>query len=56
VPSQVAPTGYAPSDAQLLDAQKFAKYAVSALQFDDVPTAIKNLKLSLGLLTGQQFQ
>jgi len=30
--------------------KKFTKFALSALQFDDVPTAIKNLTLALNTL------
>ena len=35
-----------------LDAQKYARYAISALQFDDIETAKKNLKEALSLLEG----
>jgi hypothetical protein len=34
------------------DAQKHAKFAVSALQFEDTTTAIKELKIALQLLEG----
>lgn len=37
-------------DTHIQDAQKHARWAVSALQFDDVPTAIKELKIALGHL------
>jgi vacuolar protein sorting-associated protein VTA1 len=47
------PGAHNPTEHQLIDAQKFTKYALSALQFDDVPTAIKNLKQALTMLTGQ---
>ncbi|EEH55038.1 uncharacterized protein MICPUCDRAFT_37521 [Micromonas pusilla CCMP1545] len=40
------------SAAHVADAQKHAKYAVSALGFEDVPTAIDNLNKALALLTG----
>jgi len=36
--------------AGLDNAKKFTKFALSALQFDDVPTAIKNLTLALNTL------
>jgi vacuolar protein sorting-associated protein VTA1 len=44
--------GFKPSDDALIEAQKFAKYVVSALQFDDVNTAVTNLKRCYALLTG----
>lgn len=31
-------------------AEKYARFGVSAIQFDDLPTAIKNLELSLNIL------
>ncbi|KAI5306043.1 hypothetical protein KEM56_002439 [Ascosphaera pollenicola] len=37
-------------DNNIQDAQKHARWAVSALQFDDVSTAIKELKIALGHL------
>eukprot|EP01133_Synstelium_polycarpum_P012163 gene12163-14237_t len=37
------------------NAQKYAKWVISALQFDDIPTAIKNLKLSYKYLTGTEL-
>lgn len=43
--------GYAPSLAAITEAQKLSKYAVSSLGFEDIPTAIKNLKEALRLLT-----
>ena len=36
--------------AATADAQKFAKYAISALMFDDIPTAISNLEAALKTL------
>ena len=39
------------SDKVLMEAQKFARFAVSSLQFEDVPAAIDNLKKALNLLT-----
>lgn len=35
-------------------AQKYARFAVSALQFEDTPYAVQNLQLALALLTGKQ--
>jgi len=35
----------------LVKAQKFCKFAGSALQYEDVPTAISNLQKALSLLT-----
>jgi len=32
------------------NAEKYARYAISAIQFDDVPTAIKNLEQALAIL------
>ena len=39
--------------ASVAEAQKHAKFAVSALGFEDVPTAIENLRKALALLTGR---
>lgn len=39
-------------DAAMADAQKHAKWAISALNFEDVPTAIKELKIALAALGG----
>merc|ERR1719285_45353 len=48
-------TGFVPSDAQKSRSQKLAKFAVSSLDYDDVPGAIDNLKKALSLLqTGQE--
>lgn len=57
VPHHVTPTyqvsgAFKPSDDALIEAQKYAKYVVSALQFDDVNTAVSNLKRCYALLTG----
>lgn len=38
--------------ASLQNAEKYARFAISAIQYEDIPTAIKNLKLSLNLLQG----
>jgi vacuolar protein sorting-associated protein VTA1 len=53
VPSDhVTAQGYKPMDDAVIEAQKYAKYVVSALQFDDVNTAVVNLKRCYSLLTG----
>jgi len=43
-------TGAVVDEAAMVEAQKHAKYAISALNFDDVPTAIKELRRALELL------
>jgi vacuolar protein sorting-associated protein VTA1 len=50
--ANAAPDSLSPE--QLLKAQKYIKYAGSALTYDDVPTAIENLQKSLRLLTTGQ--
>jgi vacuolar protein sorting-associated protein VTA1 len=45
--SQATSYGITANDQAIAQAQKHAKWAVSALSFDDVPTAIKELKLAL---------
>lgn len=42
---------YQPPPEKIAEAQKSSKFAVSALAFDDVPTAISYLKQSIELLT-----
>ncbi|GAX80208.1 hypothetical protein CEUSTIGMA_g7646.t1 [Chlamydomonas eustigma] len=44
-------TGFKPSIQAVLDAQKNAKYAISSLNFDDIPAAVKFLKAALNKLT-----
>jgi vacuolar protein sorting-associated protein VTA1 len=46
-------TGYQPTQEELMKAEKYSRFATSALQFEDVPTAIKNLTIALRILTGQ---
>jgi len=46
--------GYQPSDKDIELANKYAKFVVSSLQFEDIPAAIKNLKLCLKSLTGSE--
>lgn len=41
---------YTTSEAKITEAQKHAKWAVSALNFDDVPTAVKELRIALNEL------
>lgn len=46
-----ATPGYKPSLAAVTEAQKNARYAVSALNHEDIATAVKNLTAALNLLT-----
>lgn len=46
------PGDYIPDEDAIIDATQHAKYVLSALQFDDVPTAIKYLCYCLKKLTG----
>jgi vacuolar protein sorting-associated protein VTA1 len=39
-------------DVAVADAQKHARWAISALNFEDVPTAIKELRIALAKLEG----
>ena len=50
--SEVSPHGirYRTDDSAISDAQKHAKWAVSALNFEDVDTAVKELKIALDSL------
>lgn len=55
VPSNAAPVSYATLTAdQMSKAQKYCKYAGSALNFDDVKSAIENLEKALYLLNNGQ--
>lgn len=55
VPSHEAPVSHATLTAdQVSKAQKYCKYAGSALNFDDVKSAIDNLERALYLLTNGQ--
>ncbi|TKA63652.1 hypothetical protein B0A49_07983 [Cryomyces minteri] len=50
-PTPQAPSGgYRSDDASVMSAQKHAKWAMSALNFDDVGTAVKELRLALNSL------
>ena len=51
LPSSVPQPGFQPGLAAVTEAQKNAKYAASALGFEDVQSAIKFLSKSLQLLT-----
>jgi len=52
--SNKGPTGdFTPSAENIAKAQKCARFAVSALQFEDLPYAVDNLKQALALLTGK---
>lgn len=42
---------YQPPPEKIADAHKAARFAVGALAFDDVPTAVDHLRKSLELLT-----
>lgn len=48
------PDDYVPDEDTIIDATQHAKYVLSALQFDDVPTAIKYLCYCLKKLTGDE--
>jgi len=39
-------------DAAIAEAQKHARWAISALNFEDVATAVKELRIALGALGG----
>lgn len=45
--SQQAPATYTADDAAMAQAQKHAKWAISALNFEDVPTAVRELRKAL---------
>jgi hypothetical protein len=44
---------FQPNAQDLELASKYARFIVSSLQFDDVPAAVKNARLVLKHLTGQ---
>ncbi|KAG6100629.1 hypothetical protein E4U30_004297 [Claviceps sp. LM220 group G6] len=48
-PAAVAPT---PNPKDIEQAQKYARWAISALNFEDVPTAVQELRRALSLLGG----
>ncbi|KAI5459094.1 Vta1 like-domain-containing protein [Mariannaea sp. PMI_226] len=47
------PTGFKPDQKAMGQAQKHAKWAISALNFEDVPTAVKELRNALAQLGAQ---
>lgn len=51
--SVAAPQSYITDDEAILLAQKHAKWAISALNFEDVPTAVKELRIALKALGAQ---
>jgi vacuolar protein sorting-associated protein VTA1 len=52
-PSNSVPVqpGMQVTEDDIITAQKYARFAVSALNFDDVPSAIQNLQTALRILT-----
>lgn len=52
-PAYSAPTGFKPDQKAINQAQKHAKWAISALNFEDVPTAVKELRNALAQLGAQ---
>ncbi|KAH7001100.1 Vta1 like-domain-containing protein [Ilyonectria destructans] len=53
VPMPMPIGGYTPDQKQINQAQKHAKWAISALNFEDVPTAVNELRNALALLGAQ---
>jgi vacuolar protein sorting-associated protein VTA1 len=47
---QQAPATFTADDAAMAQAQKHAKWAISALNFEDVPTAVRELRRALETL------
>jgi vacuolar protein sorting-associated protein VTA1 len=45
--------GFTADHRDINQAQKHAKWAISALNFEDVPTAVKELRNALALLGAQ---
>ncbi|OAA40707.1 hypothetical protein NOR_05795 [Metarhizium rileyi] len=52
-PAPSAATGLTPSHKSIEQAQKHAKWAISALNFEDVPTAVQELRNALAMLGAQ---
>ncbi|KAG8411404.1 hypothetical protein J3458_015464 [Metarhizium acridum] len=52
-PAPSAPAGFTPGHKSIEQAQKHAKWAISALNFEDVPTAVQELRNALALLGAQ---
>jgi len=55
VPQQTYGSYSTPID-NIYDSQKYAKYVLNSLQFEDVPAAIENLYTCLKLLTGVDYK
>jgi len=53
VPAPVQTTGFATDQRDINQAQKHAKWAISALNFEDVPTAVQELRNALRMLGAQ---
>jgi vacuolar protein sorting-associated protein VTA1 len=51
--NEIYDSNYQPSPAQVAEAHKMSRFAVSALAFDDIPTAISYLQKSLEVLTSR---
>jgi len=51
-PMTTSTGGYRTDDESVAAAQKHAKWAMSALNFEDVPTAVKELRIALQSLGG----
>ncbi|KAI1138109.1 DUF605-domain-containing protein [Hypoxylon sp. FL0543] len=49
-PSNSNPNSYNTDDMAMVQAQKHAKWAISALNFEDVPTAVRELEAALTIL------
>ncbi|RGP79552.1 vacuolar sorting-associated vta1 [Fusarium longipes] len=52
-PAPVQSTNYSTDQKDINQAQKHAKWAISALNFEDVPTAVKELRNALAMLGAQ---
>lgn len=52
-PAPVQNTNYSTDQKDINQAQKHAKWAISALNFEDVPTAVKELRNALAMLGAQ---
>jgi vacuolar protein sorting-associated protein VTA1 len=50
---RAVPTGFTPNHKSMEQAQKHARWAISALNFDDVPTAVQELRNALQMLGAQ---
>ena len=54
-PRQSGSSGFVPSTDNIARAQKLSKFAVSSLDYEDIPSAIDNLEKALRLLkTGSE--